>query len=125
MRFIRNTKVIPRSGVQKTASLFSEAGGGPEKQELIRLEENVAGTKRKYKSYDYICGDLTKWGRGTRLPAPVRSGGSESCQRTAKILYINDSKKLSAKKAGRAFMGEIMEKSDCSRNRDGRGPQRN
>ena len=62
--------------------------------------------EKKYQSYDYICG-IDEVGRGP-LAGPVVAAAvilPKDCQ----ILYINDSKKLSAKKREELY-GEIMEK---------------
>ncbi len=93
-----------RSGVQKLLHSFRKQEEA-RKQELIRLEE-MCRYEKKYQSYDYICG-IDEVGRGP-LAGPVVAAAvilPKDCQ----ILYINDSKKLSAKKREELY-GEIMEK---------------
>lgn len=94
----------PRAGVQKLLLSFQKQEEA-RKQELIRLGE-MCRYEKKYQSYDYICG-IDEVGRGP-LAGPVVAAAvilPKDCQ----ILYINDSKKLSAKKREELY-DEIMEK---------------
>jgi len=91
--FIGTYEADSRTGVQ---SLVAQA-----RKRLANLEAEIARTEnlkmyeRKYADYEFICG-IDEVGRGP-LAGPVVAGAvilPKDCQ----ILYINDSKKLSAKK---------------------------
>lgn len=75
------------------------------KQELNRLEV-MRRYENKYQSYGQICG-IDEVGRGP-LAGPVVAG-AVILPKDCTILYINDSKKLSAKKREELYL-EIMEK---------------
>ena len=62
--------------------------------ELLRIEE-LCSFEKKYSDYTYICG-VDEVGRGP-LAGPVVAG-AVILPKDCRILYINDSKKLSAKK---------------------------
>ncbi|MCD8148910.1 MAG: ribonuclease HII [Clostridiales bacterium] len=91
--FVAAYETDPRTGVQ---SLVLQA-----RKRIAKLEaeiariENLKIFERKYAEYEFICG-IDEVGRGP-LAGPVVAGAvilPKDCQ----ILYINDSKKLSAKK---------------------------
>ncbi len=91
--FIQAYETDPRAGVQ---SLVAQAKKRMEKleAEILRIE-NLKIYERKYADYEYICG-IDEVGRGP-LAGPVVAAAvilPKDCQ----ILYINDSKKLTAKK---------------------------
>lgn len=73
--------------------------------ELIRIE-NLCQFEKKYEEYTYICG-IDEVGRGP-LAGPVVAG-AVILPKDCRILYINDSKKLSAKKR-EELSREIQEK---------------
>ena len=75
------------------------------KQERARLEE-MHFYEKKYDQYTYICG-IDEAGRGP-LAGPVVAG-TVILPKDCEILYLNDSKKLSASKR-EALYDEIMEK---------------
>lgn len=75
------------------------------KQERVRLEE-MHFYEKKYDQYTYICG-IDEAGRGP-LAGPVVAG-AVILPKDCEILYLNDSKKLSASKR-EALYDEIMEK---------------
>lgn len=93
-----------RAGV---ASLIAKYKKIEEKQkaELLRLEK-MCFYEKKYQSYGAICG-IDEVGRGP-LAGPVVAG-AVILPEDEKILYLNDSKKLSAKKREELYE-EIMEK---------------
>ena len=62
--------------------------------ELLRIEE-LCSFEKKYSDYTYICG-VDEVGRGP-LAGPVVAG-AVILPKDCRIMYINDSKKLSAKK---------------------------
>ena len=74
-------------------------------QELLRLE-GMCTYEKKYRSYDRICG-IDEVGRGP-LAGPVVAA-AVILPKDCRILYANDSKKLSAKRRGQLY-DEIMEK---------------
>ena len=91
--FIEKYSLDERSGVQ---TLIAQAKKRIEKleQEKARIEA-LKKYEKEYAGYGYICG-IDEVGRGP-LAGPVVAGAvilPEDCD----ILYINDSKKLSAKK---------------------------
>lgn len=91
--FVQQFADDERSGVQK---LVEQA---KKRQEKLRLEieriENLKIYERKYADYEYICG-IDEVGRGP-LAGPVVAC-AVILPKDCSILYINDSKKLSAKK---------------------------
>ena len=93
-----------RAGV---ASLIAKYKKMQEKQreELLRLEKMCRYEKR-YEEYGVICG-IDEVGRGP-LAGPVVAG-AVILPKGEKIFYLNDSKKLSAKKREELYE-EIMEK---------------
>ena len=82
------------------------------KKQQERLEKEIARTKamstfeEEYKDYPYICG-IDEVGRGP-LAGPVVAG-AVILPKDCDILYINDSKKLSASMREKLY-DEIMEK---------------
>lgn len=93
-----------RSGVQNLIKRYKKQ---EEKlaAERCRLEQ-MREYEKKYKKYTYICG-IDEVGRGP-LAGPVVAGAvilPHDCE----ILYLNDSKKLTAKKREELY-DEIMEK---------------
>ncbi|MBA4701512.1 MAG: ribonuclease HII [Ruminococcus sp.] len=74
-------------------------------EERLRLEQ-MRQFEKKYEQYTYICG-IDEVGRGP-LAGPVVAG-AVILPKDCEILYINDSKKLSAKKREELY-DEIMEK---------------
>lgn len=93
-----------RSGVQKLIRRYKkqEEKLAGERCRLERMKEY----EKKYKQYTYICG-IDEVGRGP-LAGPVVAGAvilPHDCE----ILYLNDSKKLTAKKRDELYE-EIMEK---------------
>ena len=93
-----------RSGVQKLIASYRK------KEEALRLERErlslMKSYERKYKDAEMICG-IDEAGRGP-LTGPV-AAGAVILPKDCDILYINDSKKLSAAKR-EALYDEIMEK---------------
>lgn len=91
--FVETYAADGRSGVQ---ALVNQA-----KKRLQKLEEErerihrLGKYEREYAQYDYICG-IDEVGRGP-LAGPVVAG-AVILPKDCEILYINDSKKLSAKK---------------------------
>ena len=102
--FIASYEPDERSGVKK---LVEQA-----KKRLQKLEEerkriwNLQEYERKYSEYGYICG-IDEVGRGP-LAGPVVAG-AVILPKDCDILYINDSKKLTAAKREELY-DEIMEK---------------
>ena len=92
--FIRNImKKTERSGVVK---IVEQAKKRFEKLEAEKLRiENLKKYEREYADYGYICG-IDEVGRGP-LAGPVVAG-AVILPKDCDILYINDSKKLSAAK---------------------------
>lgn len=93
-----------RSGVQKLINKYKKQ---EEKlaEERCRLEQ-MREYEKKYRQYTYICG-IDEVGRGP-LAGPVVAGAvilPHDCE----ILYLNDSKKLTAKRR-EVLYEEIMEK---------------
>lgn len=94
----------PRSGVQKILTKYQKQDKKLT-EERIRIKKMYA-YEEKYSQYDYICG-IDEVGRGP-LAGPVVAGAvilPKGCE----ILYINDSKQLSAKKR-EALYEEIKSK---------------
>jgi len=93
-----------RAGVKKLV-LREQKKLETKKAELARVEE-MKKYEREYKEYSYICG-IDEVGRGP-LAGPVVAA-AVILPKDCTILYVNDSKKLSAKKREELY-GEIMEK---------------
>ncbi|MCD7870193.1 MAG: ribonuclease HII, partial [Enterocloster clostridioformis] len=74
-------------------------------QEMARLEA-MAEYEKEYDAYTYICG-IDEAGRGP-LAGPV-AAGAVVLPKGCRILYLNDSKKLSEKRREELFL-EIKEK---------------
>lgn len=102
--FMENYAADERSGVQK---LVQTAGKrlNAYRMELARTE-SIKKYERQYDNYLYICG-IDEVGRGP-LAGPVVAG-AVILPKDCDILYINDSKKLSAEKREKLY-DEIMEK---------------
>lgn len=102
--FIAKYKSDERGGVQK---LVETAEKRKQKyvDELARTE-NLKKYEKEYAEYAYICG-IDEVGRGP-LAGPVVAG-AVILPKDCDILYINDSKKLSAAKREELY-DEIMEK---------------
>lgn len=96
-----------RLGVQKLIS------GAEKKLEKYNLElkriEQMKEFEYKYSDYAYICG-IDEVGRGP-LAGPVVAG-AVILPKDCDILYLNDSKQLSAKKREELY-SEILEKAVC------------
>ncbi len=103
-QFVDAYKVDERGGVQK---LVNTAEKRLEKYlaELARTE-SIKKYEKEYDNYLYICG-IDEVGRGP-LAGPVVAG-AVILPKDCDILYINDSKKLSAAKREELY-DEIMEK---------------
>lgn len=91
--FVETYQVDERNGVQ---TLIMQAQKRLQKLEVEKERiEQLKKYEREYDSYSYICG-IDEVGRGP-LAGPVVAG-AVILPKDCKILYINDSKKLSAKK---------------------------
>lgn len=102
--FIETYKADERGGVVK---LVEQAGKRLEKLEAERARiENLKKYEKEYAEYSYICG-IDEVGRGP-LAGPVVAG-AVILPKDCDILYINDSKKLSAAKREELY-DVIMEK---------------
>lgn len=102
--FIRSIEKDERAGVKKIADTAIKAYQKYE-EELLRLEQ-MREYEHAYESLGYVCG-IDEVGRGP-LAGPVVASAvilPKDCQ----ILYLNDSKKLSAKKREELY-DEIMSK---------------
>jgi ribonuclease HII len=102
--FIESIKEDERAGVKKIGEAAGKAYQKYE-EELVRLEQ-MRQYENTYAHKGYVCG-IDEVGRGP-LAGPVVAAAvilPKDCQ----ILYINDSKQLSAKKREELF-DEIMEK---------------
>lgn len=82
-----------RSGVQKIIDKYKKCILSYEKE--LERTENMKQYEKEYMSYTYICG-IDEVGRGP-LAGPV-CAGAVILPKDCNILYINDSKQLSAKK---------------------------
>lgn len=104
LQFIETYQTDDRGGVQK---LVETAAKRRQKflDELARTE-NLKKYEKKYDAFSYICG-IDEVGRGP-LAGPVVAG-AVILPKDCDILYINDSKKLSAAKREELY-DEIMEK---------------
>ena len=102
--FIEEYEKDERAGVVK---IVEQAKKRYEKlqQEIARIE-TLKAYEKEYESYGYVCG-IDEVGRGP-LAGPVVAG-AVILPKDCDILYINDSKKLSAKKREELY-DEIMEK---------------
>lgn len=94
-----------RSGVKNLIFSYQKKQIAYEK-ELLRLETMLAFEKKYGDEYECICG-IDEAGRGP-LAGPVVAG-AVVLPKNCKILYLNDSKKLSAKRRDELF-DEIREK---------------
>lgn len=102
--FIETYKADERGGVVK---LVEQAGKRLEKLEAERARiENLKKYEKEYAEYGYICG-IDEVGRGP-LAGPVVAG-AVILPKDCDILYINDSKKLTAAKRDELY-DIIMEK---------------
>lgn len=102
--FIETYKADERGGVVK---LVEQAGKRLEKLEAERARiENLKKYEKEYVEYGYICG-IDEVGRGP-LAGPVVAG-AVILPKDCDILYINDSKKLTAAKREELY-DIIMEK---------------
>ena len=102
--FIDTYKVDDRGGVQKIV-ITAEKRLEKYVAELERTE-SIKKYEKEYEAYAYICG-IDEVGRGP-LAGPVVAG-AVILPKDCDILYINDSKKLSAVKRDELY-DEIMEK---------------
>mgnify|MGYP002794587327 CR=1 FL=1 len=97
-----------RSGVKKILASYRK------KQEKLFAErerlKKMTVYEEQYKDYEYICG-IDEAGRGP-LAGPVVAG-AVILQKDCEILYLNDSKQLSAKKRDELY-DEIIEKAICA-----------
>ncbi len=93
-----------RAGIKKLV-LREQKKLEAKKAELARVEE-MKRYEREYEEYSYICG-IDEVGRGP-LAGPVVAA-AVILPKDCTIVYINDSKKLSAKKREQLY-DEIMEK---------------
>ena len=101
--FIMEFNVDERQGVKK---LVAKAQKMLEKYELeLQRTYKMGEFERKYSDYEFICG-IDEVGRGP-LAGPV--AGAVILPKDCDILYLNDSKQLSAKKREELYE-EIMEK---------------
>ena len=103
-QFIDCYKVDERGGVQKIVAT-AEKRLEKHMAELARTE-SIKKYEKEYDNYLYICG-IDEVGRGP-LAGPVVAG-AVILPKNCDILYINDSKKLSAAKRDELY-DEIMEK---------------
>jgi len=115
--FIWKYAADDRSGVQM---LVAQAKKRQEKleAELVRIEQ-LKKYERRYADYEYICG-IDEVGRGP-LAGPV-TAAAVILPKDCSILYINDSKKLSAKKQEELY--EIIMEQAISVGIGMRSPQR-
>lgn len=102
--FIKHYNTDERSGVKKLV-LKAEKEIEVYNKEVARTE-NLKFFENKYSDYNYICG-IDEVGRGP-LAGPVVAG-AVILPKDCDILYINDSKKLTASKREELFQ-IIMEK---------------
>lgn len=102
--FIKHYNTDERSGVKKLV-LKAEKEIEAYNMEVARTE-NLKFFENKYSDYNYICG-IDEVGRGP-LAGPVVAG-AVILPKDCDILYINDSKKLTASKREELFQ-IIMEK---------------
>lgn len=93
-----------RNGVQKIIQKYKKQEEKLQ-QEMLRIEQ-MCEYERFYSEYEYICG-IDEVGRGP-LAGPVVAC-AVILPKDCRILYVNDSKQLSAKKREELY-DEIMEK---------------
>lgn len=96
-----------RKGVQKL--LLAEKKKLEKYSQEVERIEALCAYEKKYAQYDLICG-IDEVGRGP-LAGPVVAG-AVILPKDCRILYINDSKKLSAKK--REMLYEVIKKEAVS-----------
>ncbi len=96
-----------RKGVQKL--LLAEKKKLEQYSQEVERIEALCAYEKKYAQYDLICG-IDEVGRGP-LAGPVVAG-AVILPKDCRILYINDSKKLSAKK--REMLYEVIKKEAIS-----------
>lgn len=97
-------KVDERSGVQKLIQKYKKQDEKLQKE--IERVEQMCSYEKKYTEYEYICG-IDEVGRGP-LAGPVIAC-AVVLPKDCRILYVNDSKQLSAKKREELY-DEILEK---------------
>ena len=102
--FIRQYSSDERSGVIKLVDIASKRSDRYEKE--LQRTEALKKYEKEYDKYSYICG-IDEVGRGP-LAGPVVAG-AVILPKDCDILYINDSKKLSAAKREELY-DIIMEK---------------
>lgn len=102
--FIKHYNTDERSGVKKL--VFKAAKEIEAYNKEVARTENLKFFENKYSDYNYICG-IDEVGRGP-LAGPVVAG-AVILPKDCDILYINDSKKLTAAKREELFQ-IIMEK---------------
>ena len=102
--FVEKYASDSRTGVQKLVDTAKKRMDKLQK-EMIRTE-NLKKYEKEYDTYTYICG-IDEVGRGP-LAGPVVAG-AVILPKDCDILYINDSKKLSASMREKLY-DEIMEK---------------
>ncbi len=102
--FLESIQHDDRSGVQKIGETAKKAYN-KYREELKRLEQ-MCSYEKEYAHMGYICG-IDEVGRGP-LAGPVVAA-AVILPRDCRILYVNDSKQLSAKKREELYT-EIMEK---------------
>ena len=102
--FIKRYEKDERSGVTALLAQAAKRMAAYEK-ELARME-GMMRYEREYAAYSAICG-IDEVGRGP-LAGPVVAG-AVILPKECRILYLNDSKKLTAKMRDRLY-DEIMEK---------------
>ena len=93
MPFLKNTRMIPETVCRKLLEQLHKKEAAYQK-ELARTEA-MKVYEHKYEDLGYICG-IDEVGRGP-LAGPVVAG-AVILPKDCKILYLNDSKQLSAKK---------------------------
>lgn len=93
-----------RSGVQKLIQKYKKQDEKLQKE--IERVEQMCSYEKKYAEYEYICG-IDEVGRGP-LAGPVVAC-AVVLPKDCRILYVNDSKQLSAKKREELY-DEILEK---------------
>lgn len=91
--FVERYETDKRSGVQKLVEKAKKAIDAFDKEKL--RTEAMKKYEKQYASYEYICG-IDEVGRGP-LAGPV-CAGAVILPKDETILYLNDSKKLTAKK---------------------------
>jgi len=102
--FIRMYQLDSRKGVQKVLKRAQNKIDAYEK-EWVRLEK-MKHYEYKYQGYEHICG-IDEVGRGP-LAGPVVTA-AVILKKDSQLLYINDSKKLSAKKREQLYDQILLE----------------